>query len=314
MIMSKTYLVALDAGHGLNTAGKQTPDGIKEWTLNDKVCDKITLFLSDYNVVVIRTDNNEGNTDEKLTARRIMYVNADADLAVSVHHNAFTGTWNNATGIEVYTDKSPTEQDEKLAELIHEKLVEYTGLRGRGIKKANFTVINQNKIPAVLVEGGFMDGKNDYAVITSEAGQEAYARAVADAIVEFLGLTKKSTPVVTPTTNGFSQEVQDWQNAAIADGFRFPKYGADGKWGAECEGVAKVAVVKQRFDSNKKPVYKYPNLTRIVQKKCGFKGEDVDGKCGNNTGDGIERYQGRKGLTQDRCVGLNTWKDMLGVK
>ena len=113
--------------------------------------------------------------------------------------------------------------------------------------------------------------------------------------------------------DNFSQEVQDWQNAAIKDGFKFPKYGADGEWGAECESVAKVAVVKERFDNKKKPIYKYPNLTKIVQRKCGFTGKDVDGKCGNDTGDGIETYQAEHGLTQDRCVGLNTWKDMLGV-
>ena len=114
--------------------------------------------------------------------------------------------------------------------------------------------------------------------------------------------------------DGFSQEVQDWQNAAIKDGFKFPKFGADGEWGDECEDVAKVAVVKQRYDKNKKPVYKYPNLTRIVQNKCGFTGKDVDGKCGDDTGDGIEAYQEANGLEPDRCVGLNTWKDMLSVE
>ena len=43
-----------------------------------------------------------------------------------------------------------------------------TGLRGRGIKRENWYVINQNKIPAVLVEGGFMDSNIDYKVITSD--------------------------------------------------------------------------------------------------------------------------------------------------
>lgn len=113
--------------------------------------------------------------------------------------------------------------------------------------------------------------------------------------------------------DGFSQEVQDWQKAAIADGFKFPKFGADGEWGAECESVAKVAIVKERKDENEKAVYKYHNLTKIVQKKCGFTGKDVDGKCGDDTGDAIEIYQGQHGLKEDRCVGLNTWKNMLGV-
>ena len=79
----------------------------------------------------------------------------------------------------------------KLAKAIYKNLPKYTGLKSRGIKKANWTVINQNKIPAVLVEGGFMDNRGDYAVITSAKGQKAYAKAVAEGLIEFLGLKKK---------------------------------------------------------------------------------------------------------------------------
>jgi N-acetylmuramoyl-L-alanine amidase len=187
--------IALDAGHGLKTAGKQTPNGIKEWTLNDKVRDKIVKFLNDYDVEIIHTDGDEGNTDEALTARRNAYVNAKAASFVSIHHNAYTGSWSSATGVEVYVDKNATSDDLKLANLIYTRLVKYTGLRGRGVKRADYTVIYQNKIPAVLVEGGFMDGSNDHKVITSDAGQEAYAKAVAEALIEFHGLKKKPEPV-----------------------------------------------------------------------------------------------------------------------
>ena len=48
--------IAIDVGHGLNTPGKQTPDGIKEWTLNDKVRDKVVDYLSDYDCEIIHTD------------------------------------------------------------------------------------------------------------------------------------------------------------------------------------------------------------------------------------------------------------------
>ena len=186
-----TKKIGLDAGHGLYTAGKQTPTGVKEWTLNDKIADKITAFLKDYEVEVIRTDNNEGNVDEADEKRRDTYLDADVDVFVSIHHNAFTGTWNTATGVEVWVDRNATSEDMKLANCIYPKLVANTGLCGRGIKKENWTVIYQNKIPAVLCEGGFMDSSNDYKIITSEAGQTAYARAVADGLVEFLGLKKK---------------------------------------------------------------------------------------------------------------------------
>lgn len=187
--------IALDAGHGLRTAGKQTPTGIKEWTINDKVRDKVVKILNDYDVEIIHTDEDEGNTDEALSARWTKYVKAKAASLVSIHHNAFTGSWNTATGVEVYVDKKATADDLKLANLIYTRLVKYTGLKGRGVKRADYTIINQNQIPAVLVEGGFMDSNNDYKVITSDAGQEAYAKAVAEALIEFHGLKKKPEPV-----------------------------------------------------------------------------------------------------------------------
>lgn len=185
-----TKIIALDAGHGLKTSGKQTPDGIKEWTINDKVRDYVVEILKDYDVKIIFPDNNEGKTDESLSSRKTMYLNKKVDAAVSIHHNAFTGTWGSANGVEIYVDKNNTSADMKLAKAIYKNFPKYTGLKDRGIKKANWAVINQNTIPAVLVEGGFMDNKGDYKVITSVTGQKAYAKAVAEGLIEFLGLKK----------------------------------------------------------------------------------------------------------------------------
>ena len=99
-------------------------------------------------------------------------------------------------------------------------------------------------------------------------------------------------------------KVLEWQKAAIADGFKFPKYGADGKWGSECEEVARKAIVKKRL------TYTYRNLTKIVQKAVGV---EVDGKFGKNTRSAVIEYQKANGLVADGCVGLNTWKKILGV-
>lgn len=186
--------IGLDAGHGLHTPGKQTPDGIKEWTLNDAVCDKIQQRLKDYDCEIIRTDHNEGQIDEPLSQRVNEYVKAGVAAFVSIHHNAYTSKWNTATGLEVYTDRKPLAADTKLAKIVYDNLIKYVKLRGRGIKQANFAVINQNKVPAILVEGGFMDSTIDYKVIVSQEGQDNYARAVAEGLIEFLNLKKKVTP------------------------------------------------------------------------------------------------------------------------
>lgn len=196
--------IALDAGHGLYTSGKQTPDGIKEWTLNDKVRDKVVAILSAYNCEIIHTDNDEGKTDESLASRLSKYKSAGVAAFVSIHHNAYTGNWNNATGVEIYTDNNPTNADIKLANAIYSRLVKYTSLRGRGVKKCDFYVINQDTIPAVLVEGGFMDSTIDYKYITSDKGQTEYAKAVADGLIEFLGLTKKTGSSGSESSNTVS--------------------------------------------------------------------------------------------------------------
>lgn len=112
---------------------------------------------------------------------------------------------------------------------------------------------------------------------------------------------------INNTTENKNNAVLEWQKAAISDGFSFPKYGADGKWGSECESVANKAVVKKRT------TYKYPNLTKIVQESLGMTGSDIDGKCGNKTTEVIVKYQNSNGLQADGHVGLNTWKKILGV-
>lgn len=102
----------------------------------------------------------------------------------------------------------------------------------------------------------------------------------------------------------YKPSVLEWQLAAIADGFKFPLYGADGEWGAECESVAKKAVVKKRL------VYRYRNLTKLAQRVVNVK---MDGLCGNDTAAAIRAYQAAHGLKSDGACGLQTWREMLKV-
>ena len=112
--------------------------------------------------------------------------------------------------------------------------------------------------------------------------------------------------VVEPPKAESKISVLEWQEAAIEDGFEFPLYGADGFWGEECEGVAKIAIVKNRGEDD----YRYRNLTKLVQRVVGV---EQDGFAGEITAEGIGEYQRDHGLDDDKCVGINTWKEMLGV-
>lgn len=99
--------------------------------------------------------------------------------------------------------------------------------------------------------------------------------------------------------------VLEWQKAAIADGFKFPKCGADGIWGSECEKVAQKAVIRRRY------TYQYQNLTKIVQRVVGV---EVDGLCGPKTVAAIKKYQIENYLVADGEAGIKTWKKILGIR
>lgn len=108
------------------------------------------------------------------------------------------------------------------------------------------------------------------------------------------------------TENLKYSSVYRWQKSAIADGYKFPKHGADGEWGAECESVATKAICRRYFG-----FYRNKNLVKIIQEKVGV---TVDGKFGKDTQNAVIKFQLSKGLDADGVVGIKTWKKLLGVR
>ena len=175
--------------------------------------------------------------------------------------------------------------------------------------QGNLYVLRHTRMPAVLVESGFMDVWEHAQKMVDPAFVQAVAEAQCKGICAYFGVAyappeQSGQPAPKPTEDKGSSAVRAWQQAAIQDGFDFPRCGVDGLWGNECETVAKVAVVKRRA------TYRYPNLTRIVQAAVGV---TVDGLCGPNTDKAIRAWQGRNGLAVDGCVGINSWRKLLGV-
>ena len=191
--------ICLDAGHGFNTSGKRTPAGIngvvREWVMNNAVCNYIADFLSEYEVEITRTDDPTGIEDVALAARTNTINRLNPDLFISIHHNAAGNgsEWSSATGAEVFSHPDKPKRDADLAGLLSVEMSKIIGLRNRGAKQANFHMVRETMptIPSVIAEGGFMDGTNDYLIITSEKGQRAYARAAANICISYLELTPK---------------------------------------------------------------------------------------------------------------------------
>lgn len=306
------FKLALNAGHGLKTAGKRClkkldKNETREWTLNSRICEKIELGLLEYDGYdLIRLDDPTGKTDVALKKRTDSANKYGADFYLSIHHNAGVNGGSGG-GIETYVYTKAGNDSKEWQSELYKALIKHTALKGNrsdGTRKANLHECRESNMPCVLIECGFMDSKTDVPIILTTDFADKVAKACIEVIVKKGKLKKKTDKTVTKETVK-ENKVLNWQKAAIKDGFKFPKYGADGNWGSECESVAKKAVCKKRI------TYKYKNLTKTVQNAVGV---EEDGKFGNSTVTAVKKYQKRNNLTADGVVGINTWKKIVGVK
>ena len=190
--------IAIDAGHGLNTAGKRCLKSIdasqtREWFLNSRIATKLQALLKSYECEVLRTDDTTGKTDVGLQARCDKANNWDADIFISIHHNAgLNGKNGGGTTLYYYSSKAERKTQ---AQALYDAIVAETKLVGnRSTKIYNhaFHVTKNTKMPAFLIENGFMDSPQDVPVILTDAHATKTAQGILNFLVKELKLERKS--------------------------------------------------------------------------------------------------------------------------
>ncbi|HEU5173663.1 MAG TPA: N-acetylmuramoyl-L-alanine amidase, partial [Gemmatimonadaceae bacterium] len=114
--------------------------------------------------------------DRGIVARR-----ANGHAFVSIHLNAFPDGVNpfTAQGTGVYFFHPPSEP---LARDVQRELVRWLGLPNLGVYYDNLALVRPTWMPAILTEGLFIMMPEQEAAMRTEAGQEAYARGIADGL------------------------------------------------------------------------------------------------------------------------------------
>lgn len=185
----KKIKIAVDPGHnfsGTDIGAYNKQYDMWEQYITYPIAKMLAKKLAYMGFEVIMTkdnfnDNINGETLKEALLNRAGIANAqNADLFVSVHCNAGGGRGN-----EVYCYKTGTE-GEKLAKAVHEHIISDTGLFSRGVKTANFVVIKETTMPAVLVETAFIDTESDFNVIVSRDGQNKISSAIAKGIYDYV--------------------------------------------------------------------------------------------------------------------------------
>lgn len=171
------YKIALDAGHGGSDPGavyKGRQE--KEDTLDLTLAVGDILKKNGIDVYYTRTTDEYETPFKKATDAN----NSGADLFVSIHRNSSENP-NQYSGIEtlVYSD---TGLKAEVARNINNQL-EDAGFKNLGVdERKNLVVLKRTKMPAVLVEAGFINNDKDNYLFDEEF--DSIAQAIADGILE----------------------------------------------------------------------------------------------------------------------------------
>lgn len=198
--MEKIFKIAYCAGHYLGTAGKRVPrelDGnqTREWLLNDRIARYFMEAALEYGgVELLRTDDPTGMTAIKIKNRTKKANDWGADLYLDFHHNA--GIKLGKGGGVVAISKKKDATGKTYRDAIYAAVVAAGGLKGNRSKptyEKNLSTMVNAKMPAVIVEYGFMDSRTDYPVLSTDAYAQAVAEATMAAVAQVAGLRKKTT-------------------------------------------------------------------------------------------------------------------------
>lgn len=186
--------ISFDAGHSRNTAGKRTPDGEREWDFNNKVLLAFVGYMKQFpNIELLRTDDPNGQVDIPLITRTNKANAWGADIYISFHHNANAGVWGTHTGVETYVYTVPNAKSDELANAVHGRYVQAMGLKDRGTRRKNLHIVRETKMPAILLEGGFMDSTIDIKQMRNDKVLENAGIEVAKGIAEHFELQSVKT-------------------------------------------------------------------------------------------------------------------------
>lgn len=193
--------ILIDNGHGENTKGKRSPDGLLReysYTRDIAVAVERELRTRGYDVERIVRESIDVSLSER--ARRVNEwcgrLGASKVLLVSIHVNAAgDGTeWMSARGWSAYTHKWRTKSD-RLANALYAAAEK--NFPGRPIRRdmqdgdpdweENFYILTKTKCAAVLTENFFMDNEKDVRYLQSSDGFNAVVRTHVDGIINYIG-------------------------------------------------------------------------------------------------------------------------------
>ncbi|MEM9922393.1 MAG: N-acetylmuramoyl-L-alanine amidase [Cyanobacteria bacterium P01_D01_bin.50] len=173
-------LVMVDPGHGGKDPGAIGIGGLREKDVILPISQKVVQILRKNGVNAVLTRNTDYFVS--LKGRVNMAERRDADLFVSIHANSLGLSRPDISGLEVYYYNS----GKRLADTVRKSITRTVRVKDRGIRRARFYVLRKTSMPAILVETGYVTGREDAAKLKQTWYRNKMAEGIADGILRYL--------------------------------------------------------------------------------------------------------------------------------
>lgn len=193
--------ILIDAGHGIDTPGKRSPDGtLREYLWNREVAEMLYNLLEEHgfdaDLVVTETNDIPLKTRVRRINEVCSLIGSHNVLLLSIHSNAAGNgeSWMKAQGWSAYTTKGETRSD-IAAKCLHDAFEE--DFKDRKIRRdlsdgdsdweEDFYIIKKTSCPAVLIENFFYDNKEECQWLLQEQNKRRIAKAILKGIQYYYG-------------------------------------------------------------------------------------------------------------------------------
>lgn len=190
--------ILIDNGHGVDTAGKRSPDGrLREYKYAREIAERIVSELKarGYDAERIVTEESDISLQERCNRvnKVCRSVGVKNVILVSVHCNAAGdgSKWMTGRGWEAYTSKGQTNAD-KLADCLYEA-AGAAGLKlrtdysdGDMDKESGLYILKHTQCPAVLTENLFQDNKEEVEYLLSDEGRQTIVTLHVNGIIAYI--------------------------------------------------------------------------------------------------------------------------------
>lgn len=184
-------IIVVDAGHGGSDPGTIGFSGSYEKDVNLKIARKLKEKLNLNGYKVILTRDSDEYVDNLLRAK--LANKKRARVFISIHANAMENN-NSTNGVQVlyYPDRESTIGDlnnNEFAGIIMDSLLKGTNAIDKGIiEREELIVLNQTKMPAIIVEAGFLSNANEEKLLLTDEYQNRIVDSIAEGVEIYFDL------------------------------------------------------------------------------------------------------------------------------